>query len=107
MRRPSVDHGLQRSCVPARGLLAGRRDQAVRLRILVPCGRPARAYRLTSARDVTMLICRPVSSRSEPQKIQRWIEQMSSRREQLQHDPQAAETIERCVEQAKEWLAAR
>jgi hypothetical protein len=54
-----------------------------------------------------MLICRPVSRRSEPQKIQRWIEEMSSRREDVRNDPQAAETIERCVEQARGWLGSR
>jgi hypothetical protein len=54
-----------------------------------------------------MLICRPVSRRSEPQKIERWIEEMSSRREDVRNDPQAAETIERCVEQARGWLGSR
>jgi hypothetical protein len=52
-----------------------------------------------------VLICRPVSRRSAPAKIQSWIEEMKELRLQYSHDPDACFFIDRCIEHAAEWLS--
>jgi len=51
-----------------------------------------------------VLICRPVSRRSSPQKIQNWIREMEQKRERYRHDPDACRLIDRCIERASQWL---
>jgi hypothetical protein len=52
-----------------------------------------------------MLICRPVSRRSAPQKIQSWISDMEKMRLRHSHDPEACHLIDRCIRHASQWLA--
>ncbi|CAN5806568.1 hypothetical protein BH23GEM3_BH23GEM3_11330 [soil metagenome] len=51
-----------------------------------------------------MLICRPVSRRSEPHKIRGWIEEMEQKRVHYKNDPATCQFIDQCIEQACEWL---
>ncbi len=51
-----------------------------------------------------MLICRPVSPRSAPEKIRWWISYLEEIRAKYQQDPAALATIERCLVQARGWL---
>lgn len=51
-----------------------------------------------------MLICRPVSPRSAPEKIHRWIEEMEQKRSRCGHDPEARRFLDLCIEQAARWL---
>lgn len=51
-----------------------------------------------------MLICRPVSRRSKPQKIRGWIEEMEQKRSHYVNDPETCQLIDQCIEQASEWL---
>jgi hypothetical protein len=50
-----------------------------------------------------VLICQPVSQRSEPQKIQRWISHLEQMRRQYQDDTDALDTIERFLSKAQRW----
>jgi hypothetical protein len=51
-----------------------------------------------------LLICRPVSRRSEPQKIRNWIVDMQEKRDQYSNDPEVCRVIDQCIAQATEWL---
>lgn len=51
-----------------------------------------------------MLICRPVSRRSDPQKIQNWIHEMEQMRDRYSHDADACRLIDRCIGHASAWL---
>jgi hypothetical protein len=53
---------------------------------------------------MSLLICRPVSHRSAPEKIRRWIESLEQKREEHRYDPDALETLERCIRQARSWV---
>ncbi|HEV2129795.1 MAG TPA: hypothetical protein VGR27_01750 [Longimicrobiaceae bacterium] len=53
---------------------------------------------------MAVLICRPVSPRSKPEKILRWIAQLEDMRNKHAHDPQAVATIEHCLSQARNWV---
>lgn len=51
-----------------------------------------------------VLICQPVSHRSAPQKIQRWISHLEKLRGEYQNDAAAVETIDRFLSKARGWL---
>ena len=50
-----------------------------------------------------VLICQPVSHRSEPQKIQRWISHLEQLRRKYQDDTDALDTIDRFLSKAQRW----
>jgi hypothetical protein len=52
-----------------------------------------------------VLICRPVSKRSEPQKIRNWIRELEEQRSRHSEDPEVCSLIDRCIAQASSWLA--
>jgi hypothetical protein len=54
-----------------------------------------------------VLICRPVSRRSSPHKIQNWIREMEQMRVRYLHDPEACRVIDRCIDHAAGWLPSR
>jgi hypothetical protein len=51
-----------------------------------------------------LLICRPVSKRSEPQKIRNWIQELEEQRSRHANDPEVCRLIDRCIAQASSWL---
>jgi hypothetical protein len=53
---------------------------------------------------MSLLICRPVSHRSHPEKIRLWIQNLEQKREEHRSDPDAVETLEQCIRQAKRWV---
>jgi hypothetical protein len=58
-------------------------------------------------RSKPVLICRPVSRRSSPQKIRNWIHELEQLREHRVEDAEARALIDRCIEHASHWLGSR
>jgi hypothetical protein len=54
-----------------------------------------------------MLICCPVSSRSDATKIRRWISELETLKTRHSSDPDAIRTIEICLQQATGWIGTR
>ncbi len=51
-----------------------------------------------------MLICQPVSHRSEPQKIERWISHLEALRGKHSGDADAERTIDHFLGKAQSWI---
>lgn len=53
---------------------------------------------------MSVLICRPVSRRSNPEKIRRWISEMHDLRERHNSDPDSVQVIDSFLAQARSWV---
>lgn len=51
-----------------------------------------------------MLICQPVSQRSEPEKIERWISHLEALRGKHRGDATAERTIDHFMGKAQSWI---